>query len=333
MNDSIDDKPKVNSLQLPRICHATLIMLSSLACFSLSSGAEAKTLRWKLTPGQQYQFTVERVVNQKSPIVQWSETVRCELLWRVASKADNGIVEIVQTLVSVEHSLRFPDTPVISYDSLDDGEARGDAAVLAKRWAGKIKAEQRMMLKPNGELAISEPEPTSTSASSTSTPAVSGLPVSAGTADWQPIPKVLQRTECILPLVDMPEGYNWSTTQTIPWGDDDINLKLTTVYNYQGTKLVDEIPQELVNSTTRWEVVPKPGTVTPLVIEQQQGTGTISFDANAGYLARADRSEELIVRILRPGVEPTQASVETTMKVRCEPLESVPVATEEESQE
>ena len=117
--------------------------------------AQAKTLQWKLEPDQRYRIAVERTVRQKSPTTDWTETIRYQVLWVVTARDEDQRMQIVQTLTEVKHSLQFPGTQPVVYDSTIEGELRGDAAELARYWKPLLKVERRLTLLPNGKIVPS----------------------------------------------------------------------------------------------------------------------------------------------------------------------------------
>lgn len=298
---------------------------ASLACCVLlavaASPVEAKVLQWKLEEHGQYRIVGQRITRQKVGDSSWTETVESTTLWDVVAIDEEGF-RIKQKLESVKHGLQFPSSVSISYDSSVAGDAKGAALALAKRWEPQLKQEQVIRLAPTGQQSVLDVE--ATVATSTAAP----KPTANIANDWRAIPKPLKtNAELMLPTGDVPTGYEWSDARSIPWNDVPDSLRFTTLYRYAGEEQKGEQTLDRIQVVTQWEELVRPDAENNLVIDRQSGSGLIQFDADAGHLVSSDRTQDLVVRLLRADAEAQLVEVSTTLKVTCQP---VPAETESE---
>jgi hypothetical protein len=306
---------------------ALALLLATTIC---TAPACAKTLQWKLDAGQRLLFVVERTVHQKSPTTDWTETIRYQVIWSVTERDADNRIRLVQTLTEVKHALQFPGAPPIVYDSMSDGEPRGDAAELARYWKPLLQVERSQVLLPRGQLVPPEATPTPQPTSPAATPAGAGTAPAAVTTS-RPVPsRPLADVYWLLPIDDLSLGDSWAETQTVSWRDIPDAVKVTTSYTYQGEEEVGQHRLDKIAVQARWDLQPMPTLVRQISLERQSGTGVIYFDAEAGFLSRSDYQQDLVLRIGQPQVEPMQAEISTTLKVRCQPVIPAPDAAESE---
>jgi hypothetical protein len=312
-----------------------------------STGAGA-VLRWKLTPGVQYRVFLERNVQQTSPLIHWTEELATESLWTVTAVDDAGTMQINQLLTHVKQSLRLPGTPPIEYDSAEQQELKGDVAHLASAWKSKLNVERRLQLQPNGEWIVpaspaapvsatptnAGPAPVATSPATTSAaPPQSPEPSGAGagaSANANPPTVTPSRTERLLqlrlPAGELRPGVQWTDTQAATVGGRTGAGEITVVYTYEGAELVGNQSLERIRLDTQTNWQPPDSLQGTLSLERQRSSGLIYFDSAAGFVNRAELSQELRIRMLPANETPVSAEVTTTMRVRIEP---VPPATPE----
>lgn len=338
---------------------AARVLLVSYLVAGGGLAARAEELRWQLQPGQPYRLQVERTVRQNSPLAQWIEDTRYQLVWTVASIDPNGVMEIVQTLADVKHTMRWGESDPIEYDSASGQEVKGDAANLARHWKPLLATERKFRLTPRGQfLAAAVPTtptpstpvtgPVTSGATGSETPGVSptvpiptgppaatSLPTSTPTAPLSSaVPAVTPVSPTtpitprpvywVLPSESIEIGFQWTDTQTLPLLDRQDAWQVTTAYTYQGHEVIENRELDRIQVETRWKTAP--GSTSPggLTLERQNGTGVIWFDHDAGYLSSSQMSQELIARTRRPDGTTFQSEISTSVRVRMEPVRAMP---------
>lgn len=333
-----------------------------LACWLWICGglsAHGEELRWKLQPGQQYRLQVERTVRQNSPLAQWVEDTRYQLIWAVSQVDTSGAMEIVQTVADVKHTMRWGESDPIEYDSASGQEAKGDAANLARHWKPLISTERKFRLSPRGQFLAATPPATTTPATPVTGPVTSGSAGEGASASpTVPIPAVSPSATTptassgpnaplasavpavtpvspatpvtprpvywVLPAESMEIGFQWTDTQTLPLLDRQDAWQVTTAYTYQGHEVVDSRELDRIQVETRWKTAPGTSSPVGLTLERQNGTGVIWFDHEAGYLSSSQMAQELITRTRRPDGTTFQSEISTTVRVRMEPIRAMP---------
>jgi hypothetical protein len=333
-----------------------LLLAVATALLPRASTLEAKTLQWRLVPDQRLRLIVERTTRQSSPATEWTETIQYQLLWVVTSRDDDNRMYVAQKLTEVKHTLQLPGAQPVIYDSSLEGEPQGDAAELARYWKPLLNVERPITLSAQGQLVRTETPPpnsstaaaaaatspatpagTSTSANSASTPAGAAPTVTTGTtanadrtatqsAPPNPVParttapRLLPDVNWTLPEDELSLGYSWAETQLAPWRDIADAIKVTTSYTYQGEEEVEQRQLDKIVVQARWDVQPTPAAPRPLSIERQASSGVIYFDEQAGYLARAEFSHDLGVRVSPAQADPVPAEISLLLKIRCHPV-------------
>jgi hypothetical protein len=326
----------------------------SLGCLSAwmivlligSSTLQATTLQWRLMPDQRLRFNVERTTRQKSPSMDWTETIQYQVLWVVAGRDEAGDVQLVQKLIEVKHTLQFPGAQPVVYDSSLEGEPRGDAAELARYWKSLLQVERPMTLSAQGRFIRSQAAPSTTSTPASSAPTSATITSSSPTAaigsgsssappassssasnspSSSPSPtrpsalRLLADVHWVLPAHELALGDSWAETQLAPWRDIADAIKVTTAYTYQGAEEVEEKRLDKIVVQTRWDVQPRPAP-RQLSIDRPVGSGVIYFDNEAGHLARAEFSHDLAVRVSPSQVDAVQAEISVVLRIRCHPV-------------
>ena len=318
---------------------------------------QARELRWHLQPGNEYRVIVERTVRQKSVLADWLENIRYQMAWTVTAVDDQGQMQIVQKLLEVKHSIQMADAEPVNYDSSHDAEARGDATTLARSWKPLLQIERPFLLLPNGKTErIETPaKDTGTAASSTTAVPAAGAnntaavtpPTTATTPPTSPTitttrpvaAKLLQDGLWLLPSDDVQPGTHWEESSVLPWGDDGEALRLTTLYEYAGEQTFEQSVADHIDVKLNFATQPRGEGNERLIIERQSSSGSIDFDATAGYLNRSELSHDLVLQLLprtpsagtgtappaftNPTAAPTRAEISTTVKVRFQRVEPV----------
>jgi hypothetical protein len=322
----------------------------------------AKTLQWRLHPEQRLRLIVERTTRQRSPSMDWTETLQYQVLWIVTGR-DEDRIHLLQKLTEVKHTLQLPGTPPVVYDSSLEREPEGEATELARYWRPLLQVERPLTLSLQGRLIRTETPsagaagviaaavpstassgaPAAPSAASTPSPAAASAAAapaaatpttgSSGPSSTQSVrvnvPRGLADVHWALPTDELSQGDSWAESQLAPWRDLADAIKITTSYTYQGEEEVEQRVLDKIVVQARWDVQTLPAAPRQLTIERQSGAGVIYFDDQAGHLARAEFSQDLGLRLTPSQADPVQAEVSVALKIHCHPL--VPEPPEEDA--
>lgn len=312
--------PKSRPIRQRSLQPACLVAL--LLLLTGSTAAQGKTLQWDLQPDREYRWIIERTVQQKTRVTEWTESIRYQVAWQVTGRDGDNNMLITQRLLDVRHTLEYSGAAPVIYDSTQDAEIRGDATSLAHHWKPYFDTPRPLILQSNGQLVRAEaksddkasPGPTA-SAPAVVTPAPANP---AGGSRLMP-PPGLQDGIFRLPGDDISPKHRWVESRTAPWHDQSEAVKLNVTYTYQGEEAVDQQNLDRIDTSTQWEILPEADGSLPIVLERQAGSGVIYFDSQLGHLAKSETSMKLVAWLRRDAGDSQVVEIVVDQKLRFVP--------------
>ncbi len=296
------------------LCWPLVLALVVLAAGG--SAVQAKTFRWALPAGSEFRLVVDRTVRLKTRTTEWTESIRYQAGWRVAAVAEDGQMQIFQTVQEVKHSLQISNAEPVVYDSTQDIEVRGDAVALARQWMPSLNVERPLVMQSRGRLTRVE-------AAAKADVAPATVPNATGGGRQMP-PRSLQGTMLEFPEQDLLPGDDWTETTLVAWGEISDAIAVKTRYTYQGEEPVEQRSLDKFQVAIVWEPQPAAVESDRFRIDRQAGTGLILFDAEAGHLSRSDSTVDLTLRFPRAEGPSEQVDVVTVLKTRLQPIVPAP---------
>jgi hypothetical protein len=293
----------------------------ALAVWSLggwASDARAETLRWKLNPGEVLRYTMESKQVETVQVMgrnkKSTRSTTTNLNWTVKSVSANGDAEIVQRIDRVRMRLEQPPFVPIEFDSspnkLEIPEEFEAAERQIKALAG---AELTFKMGPTGavhDLTISE---------QTLKNLREGLPKDApgresgseqGLKDM-----LLQSSPPAFPVDSLEAGKSWAAKPSkIPIPGLG-TLTLDKVFTFQGP---DSKTPRLLLVGFEAKTSLEPAESVTAKIRSQEGTGSLTFDAESGRIVNSRSKQKMEMIITDRGQDITQSS-DTTTTMTLEP--------------
>jgi hypothetical protein len=296
---------------LPSVAAALLLSAAWWVAGPAASADAAEALRWKFRAGETLRFAIETKSNMTAKAMgierKTTQTQTVETSWKVRSVDASGGAEINYRMDRIRLRVEMPPLMPLDYDSANDkGDPPGFEAI-ARSVRAQVGAELTFKMKPNGEITdIQLPEGTLKKLREATPPGGPEGEISEKTIKEAVL---LQSSPPSFPEGPMEAGKSWSpkpTRMPLPFA----TLVLDKTFTYQGPD-----PQSpallLVAVETTAKVEPIEGVDVKATIRKQDGKGTMTFDAQAGRIARTNLTVKMDMSIVQTG-QSTEVSSEMT---------------------
>lgn len=265
----------------PRILRVRLALAAAIALTAPAARA-AEALRWAPKKGETLRYALSQVFDVKiaGPGQESSHKseLDVDLTWKIDSVADDGTIELTQTLDRARTRITAPGQ-ALAYDSQDKKAAESPAtqiwvkayeAVLGKPYAIKLSPQGEVLdvKLPDGAANALADSPLAQSADAGSFFSPAGVK----TLLAQILPK--------LPKVPVGKGATWDSDLSVPSGTVRIDFK--TRYTLAGSG-----PVATIDATIDSTVTPAPEAKVTVKVTRQDGTAKFAFDPAAGRLDSA----------------------------------------------
>jgi hypothetical protein len=277
-----------------------------------ASQASAETLRWKLNPGEVLRYTMESKQVETAQVMgrtkKSTRSTTTNLSWTVTSVAPNGDAEIVQRIDRVRMHLEQPPFVPLEFDSSPNKlEIPDEFESIERQIKAVAGAELTFKLRPNGEVGdLKIPEKTLKSLRE-------GLPQDAagqGTNSEQGLKDMLlQSSPPAFPPESLEAGKGWAAKPSKVPIPGLGTLTLEKVFTFQGPD--HKTPRLLlVGIEARTSLEPAEGVTAK--IRKQEGTGSLTFDAETGRIVNSRNKQKMEMIITDRGQDIIQSSDSTT---------------------
>jgi hypothetical protein len=283
-----------------------------------ASHARAETLRWKLNSGEVLRYTIEskqvenfQVMGRNKKSTRSNTT---NLIWTVKNVSANGDAEIVLRFERLRMRVEQPPFVPLEFDSGPNKlEIPDEFEAIERQIKALAGAELAFKLRPNGEVDdLKIPEKTLKSLRE-------GVPQDAagqGTNSEQALKDILlQSSPPVFPLESLEPGKSWAaklSKMAIPGLG---TLKLDKVFTFQGP---DSKTPRLLLLTIDAKASLEPAENVTAKIRAQEGTGSLTFDAEAGRIVNSRNKQKMEMIITDRGQDIIQSS-DTTSTMTLEP--------------
>jgi len=264
-----------------------------LIIFAASQALAQKTLRWKLTAGDQLavdvtQQTTSTVTIASKPVKTTLE-MTLETLWTVDSASEQEI-KLTQTVKRMAVKMQSGAAAPIAYDSADKTPPVGAAKDIAVAVKPLLEPLSSLIVTMNTRGEVLSAEPSAKLAELWKTPGAA-----AGSGSGQSAQELLKRSIVVLPEKSVTAGAEaekWTKEREadIPIG----KVKQSTDFAYGGE--VEESGQKLdkIVFTSKLALVPGGAKTLKLTLKEQKQTGHALFSAEQGRVLRAEQTQKLV---------------------------------------
>jgi hypothetical protein len=282
-----------------------------------TSQPRAETLRWKLGAGEVLRYTMEskqvenfQVAGRNKKSTRSNTT---NLSWTVKSVSENGDAEIVLRFDRVRMRIEQPPIVPLEFDSNPNKlEIPDEFESVDRQIKALAGAELSFKLRPNGEVDdLKIPEQTLKKLRD-------GIPKDAPggeSVSEQGLKELLMPSRPpTFPTGTVEPGMTWAAKPSkisLPVG----SLSIDQVFTFQGP---DPKTPRLLLVGIDAKVSLEPAENVTAKIRKQEGTGSLTFDAEAGRIVNSRSKQKMEMMITDRGQEIIQSS-DTTTTMTLEP--------------
>lgn len=283
--------------------HVLLRLIPMIALlFAVPVGA-AETLRWKFEEGDSHHYELNQttvttaMVQEQEVKTSIKQTV--EMGWEVLSVDSEGTARVAQTIERVEVSLESQFAS-FAYDSSDEGEVDGQAAMLKPVIDALVGARVVLVMTPRGEVNDVEVPDEMIERLRNAGPAAQAL---QGLASAEGMKGLIGQSTLVLPEEEVEAGSSWIRKVELPTPQG--TLVMTNTFTLEGGE-ADSATIAMAMNVDEFKT--DPDAPFEMRVEEQDGTGSFAFDNAAGILRSSEVTQKLTAVITVQGQEVTSVS-------------------------
>ncbi len=289
------------------------LMSCSLLVLGSSSAQAAKTLRLKYKAGNVFKIEVKQEQKQKISAMGQVQDIPIDLTmsmtWNIDAVNSDNTIDMTQSIDRVQMKMTIPGQGPVTYDSQAEGEPAGMAGMLAAGIKPMIGVKFKQKLNDRGEvLDFSIPAEVKEK--------LQGSPMLGQFFSEDTLKETFSKTAPVLPEQAIEKGYSWDTAfagpQT-PMG----KLSVTSKYTYDGEEQRGNKTLDKFNVTTTMALAAGDGAPAGFKLSGQSSSGTVYFDAEAGYFVDSTIGQKMVIAMEAQNVN-IEISTNTTSKVTLE---------------
>jgi len=266
-----------------------LLLLTAVS----SATAQEKLLRWKLARGENIQVNFVQNTTMNTSIMgselNSSADMGMVLLWHVGQVANDGTMEIVQSIKQLTMKMENPGGAPIEYDSSKPVRPEDTVAqTLAASIQPLVGVEFVQTMSARGEI-LDVTLTQEARASLAKAPAGSQL---TQIFSKEGLKSLLHQAATVLPEGPVSPGDTWTgQTQTkSPVG----TLVMDMTYTYRGTEMVKNRPLERIDVDVVVKFGREPNAMgLEVEVKAQQNAGTMFFDATSGRFVQTELNQNM----------------------------------------
>ncbi|MCO6458973.1 MAG: hypothetical protein J5I93_27005, partial [Pirellulaceae bacterium] len=242
-------------------------------------------LRWKLAPGQQLSLDFGQQTETSTDVnglrLTMSLEMRMQVDWQVEQVEQDGTTRLTQTIRQLRLKMQTAGGMPIEYDSRQERQSGEAAQQIAAALAPLLGSPIAVTMSSRGELR--EVQLTEQAAA-----AVENLPQSSAfkrQLTREGLRQLLGQAAMVLPAEPVQPGQSWQQAREL--AEPQTGVKVVSKYNLEGD---DPEGGLRITVDTRVEL---PAAAAALRIREQQQTGSLRFDSQAGRLLSSRVEQKL----------------------------------------
>ena len=307
---------KVNMLNLTRLRFPAFMTFGWAMFFILPDTVATERMRWKMEAGDQFAVEFSHSTKLLSDGVEIPHDTKLWVTWTVDRVGKDGIFHLTQTIDRIAVMIGLPGRDKLNYDSSNYDSSNGEEAegllqTVSTMMQPLVGVKLRQQMNDRGkilELTVSE----NTVAGIQTNPLIKRM-----------LPNDSVKNVCSEIFPEFPEavvneGDHWSTDEESrsPLG----NMILSTTFIYRGRKTLDGRQLNRLEVSTDVTLLKDPQAApgTNLDLREQESTGTIHFDNQAGYLVDLYIQRKMTIDLVVFG-QPVTQKIETTQQLTMQP--------------
>lgn len=277
-----------------------VIVALTLVLATASTAQAAKQLRWKFKEGEKLPYALAQraniLIDANGIEIDIKIRQSMDVTWTVKSVASDGTAEISQKVDRVQLKMSTPFTGEVGYDSQKPDEKPGPEIWdrLGKPIEAMLGGEFTIKITPTGKVTeLVMPESLLEALKSQGGGGGQGMMMSGGMFTESTIRQTIEQAVTLLPEEAAKEGTVWEREleNKTPIGTQ----KIAVTYSYGGSEQKDGKTLEKINAKNELTFVPNEDSEVDIEMEisEQEGTGEIFFDAEAGKTINAKNKQTL----------------------------------------
>jgi hypothetical protein len=278
------------------------------------SALAGKTLRLKYKTGDVFKVEVKQEQKQKVSMAGQTQDIPVNLTmsmtWNVEAVNNDGSIEMTQSIDRVQMKMTIPLQGEVTFDSAAEGEPEGMAGMLANGIKPMIGVKFKQKMNDRGDvLEFSVPDEVKEKLGSS--------PMVGQLLSEDTLKETFSKTAPVLPEQEIEKGFTWESTYSAPENAMLGVMSVTSKYTYDGEEQRDNKTLDKFSVSTTIALKAAEGAPGAVSLGDQSSSGTVYFDAEAGYFVDSSIGQKMVIKIEAQNVT-VEISTKTTSIVNKE---------------
>lgn len=291
-----------------------VLVSCSLVMLCAQSALAGKTLRLKYKTGDVFKVEVKQEQKQKVSMAGQTQDIPVNLTmsmtWNVEAVNNDGSIEMTQSIDRVQMKMTIPLQGEVTFDSAAEGEPEGMAGMLANGIKPMIGVKFKQKMNDRGDvLEFSVPDEVKEKLGSS--------PMVGQLLSEDTLKETFSKTAPVLPEQEIEKGFTWESTYSAPENAMLGVMSVTSKYTYDGEEKRDNKTLDKFSVSTTIALKAAEGAPGAVSLGDQSSSGTVYFDAEAGYFVDSSIGQKMVIKIEAQNVT-VEISTKTTSIVNKE---------------
>ncbi|MBP60140.1 MAG: hypothetical protein CMJ62_01330 [Planctomycetaceae bacterium] len=267
----------------------------------------AETLRWKMEAGDRFAVELNHSTKLLNDTVEIPHDTKLWFTWTVDGVEKDGTFHLTQTIDRIAVMIGLPGRDKLNYDSSEEGETEELLQTVSTMMKPLVGVKLRQKMNDRGKiLELAVPDKALT--------AIQNNPLIKKMLPNDSVKNVFSNIFPEFPAAAINEGDDWSTDEESRSALG--NMGLSSTFTYRGQKNLGGRQLHRVEVSTDITLLNEPHAETgaDLDLREQESTGTIHFDNQAGHLVDLCIHQKMTIDLMVFG-RPVTQKIETTQQL------------------
>lgn len=314
---------------LYRIAIATIAVLAVVQATTQA----AEPLRWKLKAGEKYDFTVKQqseiAMSVMDQDIEMSMEVVIDAPWEVTDVDDEGVMTVASRFQRIQMNMQSPFF-AFDYDSDSEEKPTGPEAMFTDAFGTLVGVEFVSQISPRGEFVDVQFD----EGAFDKMKGMPGMEQMAGMFSPDGMKQLIGQGLAVFPENAPTVGETWKTSTETPnpaFGKQKVEM----TYEFGGQEEIDGRTLAKVNMAMELDFIvdeAQNSLVADIALDDQDSTGTMFFDTQAGRLSHSVFTQSMQMTIEAVG-QFMEQDVDTTVNITLTPAKPASDAASDSSSE
>jgi hypothetical protein len=272
-------------------------------CLAAAKAQAANQLRWKFKEGEQMPYALQQsasiLIDANGIEIDVKLKQVIDTVWTVKSVDSEGNAELSQKMERIQLTMNTPFTGEVHYDSKKPDEQPPPELWdrIGKPIEAMLEGEFTMKVSPTGKVSdLKLPEKLTQALQEQRGGGAQSMMMGGGLFTENTIRQTIEQGVLILPEQGVGEGVTWSREYENKMGPLGTQ-KIAVTYSYGGKEKQNGKVLEKIASKTKVEFEPAEGgdIDAEMEITEQEGSGSVLFDSEAGKTVFSQNKQELTI--------------------------------------